>query len=130
MAKGTEPDNGARNHIANGTIIKGDVIAEGNIRIDGSLEGTLSSKAKVVVGSTGKIIGEVKCQNASVEGILEGKLFVDDMLSIKATGKVKGDLVWGKLEVQPGAAIEGTMNMHGKVKNIASGNAQKQEKSA
>ena len=111
MAKATEIDNGTRNHIANGTVIKGDVIAEGNIRIDGKLEGTLSSKAKVVVGNTGVISGEISCQTASIEGKVDGKIQVSELLSIKSSGSFKGDMDAGKLEVQQGAVIEGTVNM-------------------
>lgn len=111
MAKATEVDNGTRNHIANGTMIKGDVIAEGNIRIDGKLEGTLSSKAKVVVGNTGVISGDISCQTASIEGKVDGKIQVSELLSIKSSGSFKGDMDAGKLEVQQGAVIEGTVNM-------------------
>ena len=132
MAKATEVDNGTRNHIANGTMIKGDVIAEGNIRIDGKLEGTLSSKAKVVVGNTGVISGEISCQTASIEGKVDGKIQVSELLSIKSSGSFKGDMDAGKLEVQQGAVIEGTVNMSNSVKAMTGTNDSRkaQEKSA
>jgi cytoskeletal protein CcmA (bactofilin family) len=130
MAKGkNEGDLGSRNHIAQGTSIKGDVITEGDIRIDGKLEGTVVSKGKVVVGTTGHIEGEIKCDKANFSGRVKGKATVSEMVSIQATGSFSGELVYGKLGVEPGAELEGTFVIAGKVKDMKR-NDEKEQKRA
>ena len=74
MAKFNEPDNTTINLISIGTDITGDVKSTGDIRIDGSLSGNLNTKGKVVIGTTGKIKGEVICKNSEVAGIIDGKI--------------------------------------------------------
>src|ERR1035437_5753176 len=74
MAKFNEPDNTTINLISNGTDIIGDIKSNGDIRIDGSLTGNLNTKGKVVIGTTGKVKGEVICKNSEVAGILKDKI--------------------------------------------------------
>lgn len=130
MARQQDNDNGARNHLAQGTIVKGDIVADGNIRIDGELEGTLVSKAKVVLGSTGVIRGEVECQTANIEGKIEGKMNVSELLVMKATGRFSGELVYGKISVEPGAEIEGRVSIAGRVKSMTAEGEKTREKIA
>ncbi|HKC67450.1 MAG TPA: polymer-forming cytoskeletal protein, partial [Bacteroidia bacterium] len=61
---GKSADSTSVNLIAAGTTITGDVKTEGDFRIDGTLQGTLVVKGKLVVGSNGHIQGEIECQNA------------------------------------------------------------------
>lgn len=129
MAKGAELDSGSRNHIAQGTSIKGDVTTNGDIRIDGELEGTVHSKGKVVVGNTGRIKGTVRCQNANVSGSVEGNMTVSEMLSVQASGKFSGELAYGKLAVEPGAQLEGTFTIAGKLKEISASDARSKQTS-
>jgi len=97
MAKSSESDGVMRNHLAAGTEVKGDIITQGDIRIDGKVNGSITSKGKLVVGNTGVIEGEVKCVTANVSGSLEGNIQVSEMLKVQATGKLSGDITYGKL---------------------------------
>jgi cytoskeletal protein CcmA (bactofilin family) len=111
MAKYNETDNTTINLISNGTDITGDVKSNGDIRIDGSLKGNLSTKGKVVIGPTGKISGEVICKNSEVSGIIEGKIIVGQLLNLKASSKIFGDIVTARLAIEPGARFTGNCNM-------------------
>jgi cytoskeletal protein CcmA (bactofilin family) len=111
MAKFNETDNSTINLISIGTDIIGDVKSSGDIRIDGSLRGNLNTKGKVVIGPTGKIIGEVICKNSEVSGIVEGKITVGLLLNLKASSKILGDIVTSKLSVEQGAIFSGTCKM-------------------
>ncbi len=71
MAKTNEPDLGLHNNIGSGTKISGNIETTESIRIDGEIEGNISSKGRVVIGPEGKIKGEVVCSNAEIFGILE-----------------------------------------------------------
>jgi cytoskeletal protein CcmA (bactofilin family) len=111
MAKNFEPENKLPNIIGQGTRIVGDIETNGDIRIDGNIEGNVNSKGKVVIGSNGLIKGEVFCSNAELAGTLNGKIAVSELLSLKASSKVTGDIKTGKLNIEPGAIFTGTCNM-------------------
>lgn len=111
-------DNTSVNLIASGTVITGDVKTEGDFRIDGTLHGTLTVKGKLVVGSNGHIQGEVECQNADVSGEVKGKINVIELLALRASAKINGDIITGKISIEPDAQFTGNCSMGGVVKNI------------
>ena len=91
------------NSLVQGTNIEGNVQADKDIRIDGTLRGTLHCKGKVIIGPTGYITGDITCENAVIEGRFEGVLIVGDVLHVKETAKIDGDVFTQKLVVQPGS---------------------------
>jgi len=127
MAKYNETDNTTINLISNGTDIVGDVISNGDIRIDGTLKGSLNTKGKVVIGPTGKVNGEVICKNSEVSGIVEGKLSVEQLLNLKASSKIIGDIATSKLSIEPGAKFTGNCKMSDKDNNNGGGTANKEK---
>jgi cytoskeletal protein CcmA (bactofilin family) len=128
MAKYNETDNTTINLISNGTEITGDIKSNGDIRIDGSLTGNLSTKGKVVIGPTGRIKGEVICKNSEVSGQVEGKISVGQLLNLKASSKILGDIITSKLAIEPGARFTGTCSMTESDENGGSNNSKGTEK--
>jgi cytoskeletal protein CcmA (bactofilin family) len=111
MAKYNETETPAINLISNGTDITGDIKSTGDIRIDGTLTGNLSTKGKVVIGPTGKVKGEVFCKNSEVSGCIEGKICVSQLLILKVSSKILGDISTSKLSIEPGAIFSGNCIM-------------------
>ncbi|MBN2635957.1 MAG: polymer-forming cytoskeletal protein [Prolixibacteraceae bacterium] len=103
--------NQSINIINEGTKIKGDVISSGDIRIDGELTGNISTKGKLVIGPNGKINGEVDCNNIEVAGFIKGKINATELLNMKSTCQIEGDIIAGKLSVEPGSLFSGTCTM-------------------
>ncbi len=93
------------NTIVNGTVIEGTIKSESDIRVDGVIKGSLNCNAKVIIGPTGFIEGEVRCQNAVIEGKFEGTLQVTELLNVRETAQVLGDVRTNKLIVQSGAVF-------------------------
>ena len=87
-------------------------------RVQRSLKGNISISGKLVVGSSGNIEGNVICQNADISGEIHGKVTVSELLSLKASAKLLGDIVTGKISIEPNATFTGTCNMGAVVKNI------------
>lgn len=117
--KGKTPDlSNQQNRISQGTTLKGDVTSQGGFRIDGVIEGNVSSPNKVVIGKTGVINGTLTCKDADVEGKLEGVLKVTDLLTIKSTAIIEGEVTTGKLSVEPGATFNASCVMKGSVKTL------------
>lgn len=111
MAKNSEMENQAINLIAHGTTIDGNITSNGDIRVDGTLKGTLKTKGKVIVGDSGVINGEVSCKNFEVEGSIDGKIFVSELLSLRAKSKLTGEITTNKLAIEPGAHFTGKCDM-------------------
>lgn len=111
-----------RNVIAKKSTFVGDVTSEGDFRIDGVLEGTLKTKGRVIIGVEGVIKGNVEAENADIEGKFSGQLLVANTLTIKATANISGDVIIGKLSIEPGATFNATCAMKGALKDINSKN--------
>ncbi len=111
MAKYNETETATINLISNGTDITGDVKSNGDIRIEGTLTGSLNIKGKVVIGPTGKVNGEVVCKNSEVSGIVEGKISVSQLLNLKSSSTIIGDIDTSKLSIEPGAKFTGNCKM-------------------
>jgi cytoskeletal protein CcmA (bactofilin family) len=107
-----------RNVVAKNTTISGDIISEGDFRIDGTLEGTLKINGRVIIGVCGYIKGKVESKHADIEGKFSGELLVHETLTIKGTANISGDVVIGKLSVEPGATFNATCTMKGAVKEL------------
>ena len=104
--------NGHYSRIESSTSVKGDIVSEGDFRIDGTLEGSIKTKGKVVVGIDGSIKGAISCSNADVEGEINGNLFVSQVLSLRSSSIIDGDVVIGKLIVESGATFNATCSMN------------------
>jgi cytoskeletal protein CcmA (bactofilin family) len=99
------------NLFAEGTHIKGDIKTTNDIRIDGTVEGKVTSDAKVVIGPGGKVTGDITCQNADISGKVIGSLEIGEMLFLKTTGEIEGDITTGKLVIEAGAKFNGLCSM-------------------
>lgn len=102
---------GKTNRIVEGTKIKGDIESVADFRLDGHLVGNFHSKGKLVIGPAGSVTGDISAQNVDVEGKTEGKINVDDILNVKATATINGEVICGKLSVEPGAKFTATCAM-------------------
>ena len=116
--KRTENNNSVVNIIGQGTSIIGDINSNGDIRVDGTLKGSINTEGKVVLGKEGVVEGDVICQNADVSGIIKAKITVSNLLSLKETAKLKGDIVTNKLSIEPGAEFTGSCSMGAVIREI------------
>lgn len=108
------------NLISAGTVIEGDVKSEGDIRVDGTVNGSIVTIGKLVIGVTGTVKGEITCKNADISGTIKGKTSVAELLSLTATAKLSGDIITNKLSVEPGASFTGTCSMGAVIKDFKS----------
>jgi cytoskeletal protein CcmA (bactofilin family) len=107
-----------QNTIAQGTTFTGDLISEGDFRIEGIVNGSLNTSGKVVIGKTGLVEGVLVCDNADVEGKFKGTLNVSDTLNLRSSAHIDGEVQIGKLSVEPGATFNASCLMKGSVKEL------------
>lgn len=115
MAKTNEQISKEVNRIVEGTVIEGQIKANGDIRIDGTITGSIDAKGKVIVGPNGTVDGDIVCQSADVYGKLKVKITVAELLYLKSTAKLSGDIITDKLAIDPGAVFAGTCSMGGAI---------------
>jgi cytoskeletal protein CcmA (bactofilin family) len=99
------------NKIVAGTEINGDLTSDSNIHLEGEVNGNVSCAGRVVIGSSGKINGNLVCVNAEIEGAMEGQLMVENLLVLRSTARIKGDIQTMKLHIEEGAFFEGACVM-------------------
>ena len=97
--------------IESSTKIVGDIYSKADFRIDGIVEGNITTTGKVVVGKSGKINGKINCSNADISGSISGKIEVNEVLSLMSESLIQGDIVTGKLSVAEGAQVEASISM-------------------
>lgn len=119
------------NTIGAGTIITGDIQSKGDVRIDGTLKGSVNTTGKVALGKEGVIEGDVVCNNADISGTLKAKITVSQLLLLKSTAKLNGDISTNKLSIEPGASFTGSCSMGAVIKDIKGvGKTEQKEKTA
>ena len=94
--------------ISAGTVIKGEILSPTDIRIDGTFEGKVTSKGRVVLGETAVVKGDIVCDNIDLWGKVEGNVYVKDTLSLKEGCVINGNLHIRRLAVELGATFNGS----------------------
>jgi cytoskeletal protein CcmA (bactofilin family) len=113
-----EEISNSSNVIGKGTVLTGDIETYGNIRIEGKVIGNVKSKSKIALGNGSQIEGNIIAQNADIEGEVKGKIEIGELLVLKSTAIVHGDILTGKLVVEPGAVFNGSCKMGAAIKDI------------
>lgn len=121
---------GKTNRIVEGTTIKGDIVTTGDFRMDGHLIGNFQTKGKIVIGPASTVKGDIVCKSADIEGKFDGKIQVLETLNIKSKASIHGEVVCGKLSVEPGADFSATCQMKPIQKNHPQHESATEEKTA
>ena len=113
MTSRTEPEVNVNevSRVSAGTTIKGEIYSPSDIRIDGSFEGRIYSRCKVVVGEKAVITGDIICSNVDFWGKIKGNFYVKDTLSLKDTSTVDGDINVRRFQVELDAKFNGNCHM-------------------
>jgi len=98
--------------IGDGTRIVGQVIVKGTIRIDGIVEGDLHADW-VVVGETGKVVGNIRSRGVVVGGSIEGNIEATETVELTGKASMTGEICAPKLTVSEGAVFNGRSRMKG-----------------
>jgi cytoskeletal protein CcmA (bactofilin family) len=97
--------------ISAGTQLKGDIRSAGDLRIDGTIIGNIYSAAKIIVGSSGVVEGDIQGNQADISGRVSGNVRAKEMLQLRGESVVTGNLYAGKLQVEPSATFNGQCHM-------------------
>lgn len=93
------------------TNVKGSVTGSDVLRIDGKVEGDITTSGDVIVGETGIVQAEVNAKDVTVAGEIHGNTKAEGKLEIISSGKVIGDIKVQNLIIRDGAKFEGKSEM-------------------
>ncbi len=104
----SEPGRAALTYIGAGSEVRGDVRTAGNLRVDGSLFGTVQVDGDLEVSADGMIEGErVKARSVFVHGRIKAMVEATEQLRIHGNGRVEGDVTAQSLDIEAGAHFIG-----------------------
>lgn len=99
------------NVLAGATVIKGNICAEEDFRVDGTIEGNITCKGKIIVGQQSNIIGEIDCANIEILGKINGNIICSNTVILRASADLTGEIKTKTIEIEPGAQFHGTCSM-------------------
>jgi cytoskeletal protein CcmA (bactofilin family) len=101
--------------IGAGTVVQGNVVFAGGLRIDGAVDGKVATaedaQGTLVISELARVEGEVKVSHVVINGSVTGPVTAADYLELQAKARVNGDVVYRTLEMHVGAIVQGKL-MH------------------
>jgi cytoskeletal protein CcmA (bactofilin family) len=94
-----------------GSDFKGQIIAKGTIRIDGRVEGNVSSEEGIIIGEKGTVKGNVSAKTVLITGKVNGNVNAAKRLEIMPVGQLQGDIRTPRLAIAEGVIFKGNCDM-------------------
>jgi cytoskeletal protein CcmA (bactofilin family) len=110
--------------IGAGTTLKGDIKSNSDLRIDGTVIGNITSAAKIIIGSSGVVEGDITGNQADIVGKISGNIRAKELLQLRGECVVTGNLYAGKLQIEPTATFNGQCHMGANVVEMTSNEQQ------
>jgi len=101
----------AHNAISVGTFVKGDIVAEEDLRIDGRIEGNIECPGKIIIGPNAEILGDIYCNNIDLMGKINGNIEAKETVTLKSQVNFTGKITTKYLDIESGAVFNGNCIM-------------------
>lgn len=109
-----KPDIAGMILIGKSFVIKGQVSCDGDLYIDGQVEGSVDPKGnRLTIGPDGRLKANVTARSVVVQGRLEGNIQASERVDLKQSAFVVGDIVTQRISIEHGACIKGRIEVHG-----------------
>lgn len=106
-----EPEVGGLSIIGTGMKVVGDIMAEGVVKVEGVVVGTVRAGRQVLVAKGGEVEGDIITREAIVGGEVRGSIQAQERVEVQATSVVYGDITTRRLLVQEGGELNGVLRM-------------------
>jgi cytoskeletal protein CcmA (bactofilin family) len=110
-ANGSATNGNSATLISAGTTLNGDVASENDLRIDGTIKGNVICSAKIIIGNTGFVEGNITGLQADISGKVTGNVEVKELLQMREECNVEGNIMAAKLQIEPTALFNGRCQM-------------------
>src|ERR1700693_1719651 len=109
--RGTAESQGALSIIGPGMRVVGDLTADGVVKIEGTVIGTIRAGRQVLVAKGGEVEGDIVTREAIVGGEVRGTVVAEERVEIQTSSVVHGDVTCKRLLVHEGGEINGVVRM-------------------
>jgi cytoskeletal protein CcmA (bactofilin family) len=96
--------------VGNDMVFIGDIQGDGIVRIDGKVEGNITSKQGIILGEKAEVNGSLESDNIIIFGYIKGAIKTNELI-LRSTGSVHGDIVSDFLQVEKGSKYDGTLKI-------------------
>jgi cytoskeletal protein CcmA (bactofilin family) len=90
---------------------RGELSAQEDLIIQGSVEGSITHTQSLTVGTDGTMKGDIRARVIVIDGKVEGDLYATESVNIRATAKVKGNVFAPRVGITEGAFFQGQVEM-------------------
>jgi len=109
MARTTR-DSGGQAVIGRGTRVRGRVSGDGDLVVDGAVQGDISLRGDLVIGDGAQVTSNVEARAVTVRGELEGDVRASGLVRIESGAKVRGDMHGESVAIEEGAEYTGRLD--------------------
>ena len=111
--------SGGETIIAEGVKVEGDFTSDGNVVIEGMVQGNVSATGNITVGERAVIDADVRAQNLQAAGTIKGNVHVEERTDLLASSVLQGDLSTNTLNIDAGSVVNGKITMSGGAAPVA-----------
>lgn len=118
LASGTESERPISNYgEGKKLVVERDIALSGTINacekliVEGRVEASINDCQEIEIAESGTFKGEAEIDVAEISGVFEGTLIARELLMVRNSGRVSGNIRYGRLEVERGGKIEGTVGV-------------------
>ncbi len=109
-----DPGN-ARSHtvsvLGGGMTVTGDVSGEGEFRIEGRVEGSVSAAGRVIVEARGEVLGDIEAAEVVASGKVSGKITASGTVRLEKSCQIEADVEAATISLEEGGVVNGTLKM-------------------
>jgi cytoskeletal protein CcmA (bactofilin family) len=113
FGKSGKPHNKIDSLIGAGTVVEGNVVFSGGLRIDGEVKGNVCAASEqpgtLVISEHARIDGEVCVSYLVVNGTVNGPVRSSEFLELQPRARVTGDVEYNAIEMHLGAIVQGRL---------------------
>ena len=113
--------SGSTTLIAEGTTLTGDIAFSGNLEVEGSVIGNITSadeNAKIRILNSGSVVGDIEVANIVINGNTRGDLYASQLIKLAAKAVVQGSVNYKLIEIEKGAEVVGSFVYHQAPNNV------------
>lgn len=117
LGKGKQVTTASQTRVA--TVIGPETTIEGNLkasdatRVEGVVRGEITSEGSIIIGTSGRVFGNILAGTVLVAGTVEGDIEATVKIEAASTGKIIGDITTKSLIIDENAVFQGSCHMQG-----------------
>ena len=110
-AQAAEATRHSGTYIGSGALFEGTLSLSGDFRIDSEFRGEICTDGKIVVGTTGSVVGDLRAREVEIQGAVVGNVAARRLMILRAGARLHGDIETACLEIERHGFFQGGTKM-------------------